>query len=92
MAAVFVATERGPPTASLEALADAFGLTPAEARVLARLGQGESIDAAAAAIGVARTTVKTHLARILSKTGTHRQADLVALVGRLATPTVGEDR
>jgi DNA-binding CsgD family transcriptional regulator len=38
------------------------------------------------ALGVADTTVKTHLGRLFEKTGTGRQADLVKLVAGFATP------
>ena len=41
---------------------------------------------AAEALGVEGTTVKTHLAHIFAKTGTHRQADLIALSTALALP------
>jgi DNA-binding CsgD family transcriptional regulator/PAS domain-containing protein len=86
MAAVFISSGAGRPAGELQGLADAFGMSPAETRVLGRLILGESIDAAARALGVARPTVKTHLARILAKTGTRRQGDLLALVHRVAVP------
>jgi DNA-binding CsgD family transcriptional regulator len=41
---------------------------------------------AAAALGIAETTAKTHLSRIFAKTGVSRQAELVALVHRLTPP------
>jgi DNA-binding CsgD family transcriptional regulator len=37
-------------------------------------------------MGVAETTIKTHLARIFTKTGTKRQADLVRLVAAFTPP------
>jgi DNA-binding CsgD family transcriptional regulator len=40
----------------------------------------------AAALGVAVTTVKTHLSRLYAKTGVARQADLVKLVAGFSTP------
>jgi DNA-binding CsgD family transcriptional regulator len=40
----------------------------------------------AAALGVAETTVKTHLSRLFEKTGAGRQADLVKLVAGFSTP------
>ena len=39
-------------------------------------------------LGVAETTVKTHLHRVFAKTGTSRQADLVRLVAGYASPLV----
>ena len=40
----------------------------------------------AEALGVAETTVKTHLGNLYGKTGTSRQADLVKLVAGFASP------
>lgn len=57
-----------------------YGLTPAEARVAARIAQGASVDEIAAALSVAVSTVRTHLHRVLEKTGTSRQAELVRLL------------
>ena len=87
VAAVFVATAGVTVPDVFTGVADAFGLTPAETRVLSRLTHGASIDEAAGALGISRPTVKTHIKRILSKTGARRQADLVALVRSLTPPT-----
>lgn len=70
-----------------EALAELYGLTLAESRVLEHVGQGETPQEAAERLGISLTTVKTHLQRIFAKTETTRQADLVRLVTR-ATPPV----
>lgn len=86
VAAVFVAADLRLPVGRLDAFAEAFGLTAAETRVLDRLIRGESIDEASAALNVARTTLKTHLSRILAKTGTRGRPALMALVHRLAPP------
>jgi DNA-binding CsgD family transcriptional regulator/PAS domain-containing protein len=88
VAAVFVASDLNLPFRRLDAVAEAFGLTPAETRVLDRLLHGDSIAEAAAAMNVAVTTVKTHRSRLLSKTGTRRQANLISLVHRLV-PALG---
>jgi DNA-binding CsgD family transcriptional regulator len=40
----------------------------------------------AAALGVADTTVRTHVSRLFEKTGATRQADLVKLVAGYAAP------
>ena len=68
-----------PQTAFLK---NRFGLTPAEARVVLRLLSGDSLRAAAKALGVQYETVRTHLMSIFQKTGTRRQAELVILVIR----------
>lgn len=91
VAAVFISSEASRAQVALEGVAETFSLTPAESRLLGRLAIGDSIDDAATALGVARPTVKTHLARILSKTGSRRQADLLALVHRLVPPTGAGD-
>jgi DNA-binding CsgD family transcriptional regulator/PAS domain-containing protein len=87
-AAVFVATEERAFAGNLEPVGEAFGLTAGELRLLDRLMMGEPLAEAAAALGIARTTAKTHLLRILAKTGTHRQTKLLDLVHRLV-PAVG---
>jgi DNA-binding CsgD family transcriptional regulator/PAS domain-containing protein len=85
-AAVFVTRENAEPPSSYAAIASSFGLTPAEARVLERVAQGQTPAEAAKALNIAEPTVKTHLARVFAKMGVSRQADLVALVARLIPP------
>lgn len=58
------------------------GLTGAETRVAERLLLGENTIQAARKLGVAPTTVRTHLQRILAKTDTHRQSEFACLVAR----------
>ncbi|MGE7469456.1 helix-turn-helix transcriptional regulator [Bosea sp. NPDC003192] len=58
------------------------GLTGAEARVAERLLLGENTIQVARKLGVAPTTVRTHLQRILAKTDTHRQSEFACLVAR----------
>lgn len=72
---------------SLAAAAAArYALTAAEARVLARVVAGDTVAEAADRLGVAATTVKTHLAAIFRKSSTSRRVELVrrtlALDGR----------
>jgi DNA-binding CsgD family transcriptional regulator len=64
----------------------AFGLTPAETRVLASLLAGQSLAEAAAGLGITRDTAKNHLNRIFRKTGVTRQADLIRLAVGLIPP------
>jgi DNA-binding CsgD family transcriptional regulator/PAS domain-containing protein len=85
-AAVFVTRVEQATPAKIDTVAATFGLTPAETRVLERLLRGMSLVAAAAALGIAETTAKTHLSRIFVKTGVSRQPDLIALVHRLMPP------
>lgn len=71
----------------VELLRELFGLTRMEAVVAAALGQGRSLEDVAANLDVSIGTVRTHLKRCLAKTGTHRQAQLVALLARVAQPS-----
>jgi DNA-binding CsgD family transcriptional regulator len=67
---------------SLEALQQAFGLTPAELRLTALLANGASLKQAAETLGVSYWTVVTQVKSCYQKTGTHRQAELVSLALR----------
>lgn len=71
----------GPVDQSLLRLA--FGLTPAEARLAARLGLGDSLRAVAEREGVTFETARTRLKSVFAKTQTKRQAELALLVARL---------
>jgi DNA-binding CsgD family transcriptional regulator len=88
-AALFVrkasATVSSPP----EAIGKAFKLTPTEIRVLQAIVEVGGVPDVAAALGVAESTIKTHLGRLFEKTGATRQADLVKLVAGFATPLAG---
>jgi len=70
-----------------DAVAAAFGLTPAETRVLASLFAGRTLAETAATLGIAATTAKTHLEHIFLKTGVTRQAELMRLWTGLISPT-----
>jgi DNA-binding CsgD family transcriptional regulator len=49
--------------------------------------QGMAPAEAAEALGISLPTARTHLARLLDKTGTSRQADLVRLAMSALAPT-----
>jgi DNA-binding CsgD family transcriptional regulator len=68
---------------SARLLGRAFKLTAAEARLASNLTAGDGIDAASARLAIGRETARTQLRAILAKTGTHRQAELTALLSRL---------
>lgn len=61
----------------------AFGLSPAEARLAARLGNGETLRMAADAEGVTFETSRSRLKAIFAKTGCSRQTELVLLLARM---------
>ncbi len=56
-----------------------YGLTRAEARVMAALTLGETVEQIAHAHGVRTSTVRAQVRSIFEKTGVHRQSDLVRL-------------
>lgn len=66
----------------------AYELTPAELRVLLSIIDVGGVPETAAALGIAETTVKTHLHRVFVKTGVSRQADLVKLAAAFSSPLV----
>jgi DNA-binding CsgD family transcriptional regulator len=72
-----------------EALAKRYKLTPTELRVLLAVVEVGGAPEVAQALGVADSTVKSHLKRVYEKTGVSRQADLVKLVAAFANPLVG---
>jgi DNA-binding CsgD family transcriptional regulator len=91
-AAVFVtpALENSPPPS--EALAALYDLTPTEARVMIEIASGKNRAATAIALGIADSTVKTHLARVFAKTGTSTQPELAKLVASLTPPIVAQGK
>ncbi len=64
-----------------------FRLTPSEARLAAGLAAGRTLEAVAAETGVSVLTVRAHLRAVFVKVGVNRQADLMALLERLAQTT-----
>jgi DNA-binding CsgD family transcriptional regulator len=78
------------PEPSHDILEQVFGLTKSEARVASRLMCGESLQTIAEASGVAVGTVRAQMKSIFAKTQTHRQAELVGLLMRVAM--ISEDR
>jgi DNA-binding CsgD family transcriptional regulator len=86
VAAIFITPATAQMPAPTEGLAALFDLTPAEARVFGQIAAGKTKTESAKALGIQDATVKTHLERIFAKTGTRRQAELVALNASLAPP------
>jgi DNA-binding CsgD family transcriptional regulator len=69
-----------------ELIARTFELTPAELRVLFAIVDVGGVPETADMLGIAESTVKTHLHRVFAKTGASRQADLVKLVAGYSSP------
>jgi DNA-binding CsgD family transcriptional regulator len=72
-----------------EIVARAYHLTPMELRVLLAIVEVGGVPETAVALGVAESTVKTHLGNLFAKTGAARQADLVKIFAGFATPLIG---
>lgn len=66
-----------------------YGLTPTESRLADLLLEGCDVSEAADRAGVTRETGRFHLKRIMAKTGTRRQTELVRLM--LSLPGVAQE-
>lgn len=69
-----------------ELFAKRFHISPAECRVLELLTEGMTLRETAAALGISEPTARTHLQKLLQKTGTSRQAALIRLAMTAFTP------
>jgi DNA-binding CsgD family transcriptional regulator len=72
------------PEPSHALLQQVFGLTKGEAHLANQLLCGKSLQEIAEVSGVSIGTVRSQAKAVLTKTDTHRQAELVALLTRLA--------
>ena len=86
VAALFIRKAALEASATPDVIGRMYKLTPAELRVLLAIVDVGGVPEVAAALGVASTTIKTHLNRLFEKTGVCRQADLVKLVAGFSTP------
>jgi DNA-binding CsgD family transcriptional regulator len=86
VAALFIAPAALPPRMPSDALAVLYDLTPSETRPFELITDGQTLDAIATTLGIARNTVRTHLQHLFEKTGCKRQADLVKLASSLRSP------
>jgi DNA-binding CsgD family transcriptional regulator/PAS domain-containing protein len=73
-------------TTPLASAASLYRFTAAEIQVLGQILQGRALADVADILGLARSTVKTHLEAIYRKTQTNRQAELVSRIMSLASP------
>jgi DNA-binding CsgD family transcriptional regulator/PAS domain-containing protein len=85
-AVFFVQRASMAPLLASDAITAAFRLTPSELRVLMAIVEIGGVPDIAAKLGIAETTVKTHLSRLFEKTGAGRQADLVKIAAGFAAP------
>jgi DNA-binding CsgD family transcriptional regulator/PAS domain-containing protein len=82
---VFADLEARPSVLAVD-LVRVFHLTAAEARLADRLLREESLEAAAESLDVSYSTARNQLRAVYQKTDTHSQAQLIALIARLAKP------
>ena len=85
-AALFIASANSPPQMPRDALTLIYDLTNAESRVFELIVEGKTQGEIARVLGVAASTVKTHLLHVFDKTGCNRQADLVKMAASLSMP------
>jgi DNA-binding CsgD family transcriptional regulator len=86
VAALFIRKSTIEVPSTPEVIARAYHLTPTELRVLLAIVEVGRVPEVAVALGVAESTVKTHLGHLFEKTGVTRQADLVKIVAGFSTP------
>jgi len=79
-ALVFLCDPSGKPAPRSASLRTLFGLTPAECRLVGLLHEGLELSAAAEKLSVTQETARFMMKRILQKTGTHRQSQLIRLL------------
>jgi DNA-binding CsgD family transcriptional regulator len=65
---------------STDALVEVYGLTRAQAEVARSLFNGQGVEETAAALGVSRNTVRTHLKHIFSRCDVKSQRELLHLL------------
>ena len=85
-AAVFVHKAALEAFSPPEVMAEIFKLTMTELRVLFAIVEVGGVPEVARVLGIAPSTVRTHLAHVYDKTGVARQADLVKLVAGFVSP------
>lgn len=77
---LYVSRDGTAPNPKPELIASLFGLTVSESRLVAAMVQGLNLDEAAAECGITKSTARTYLKNIFSKTGAARQAELIRMV------------
>jgi DNA-binding CsgD family transcriptional regulator len=80
VALVFVSDAADRPQSRGQALRALYALSPTESRVADLLLQGLEVKEVANAIGITLETARFHTKRVLAKTGTRRQAELMRLM------------
>jgi DNA-binding NarL/FixJ family response regulator/PAS domain-containing protein len=79
---VFVTDPAARPMGSAGLLQDLYGLTETEAKVASLLVCGKNVNTISDELSVTLNTTRTHVKRVLTKTNTRRQSELVGLLVR----------
>jgi DNA-binding CsgD family transcriptional regulator len=79
---VFVSDPAQTPQTLPSLLTSQFGLSPTEAQVAARLAAGDRIEDIAETRGVSQETVRVQVKRVLAKTDTRSQGQLIGFISR----------
>jgi DNA-binding CsgD family transcriptional regulator len=79
-ALVFVSDPSSSPRPRTALMRQLYGLTPAEGRVADLLLEGFDVREVAGRLGISLETCRFHVKRILVKTGTRRQSELMRLM------------
>jgi DNA-binding CsgD family transcriptional regulator len=85
-AIVFVKDPKASAPPSRGRLQALFGLTPAQAALAREILEGDGVQAAAARLGISRSTARTHLLEVFRRTGTSHQAELVRVILQHSLP------
>jgi DNA-binding CsgD family transcriptional regulator len=80
MAAIFITDPEVQPVTDQETLRSLYGLTEAEARMAAAMAQGKTAESIAEEFELSLHTARNRVKRILSKTKTNRQSELLRLL------------
>lgn len=81
-AVLLIDPERNPkPKATL--ISKLFGFTPAETKMAILLADGTCVEDAAAKLHITMNTARTHVKRMLDKSGLRRQTDLILLLNKI---------
>jgi DNA-binding CsgD family transcriptional regulator len=80
--AILVIASETPSATDPTLLKQVFSLTPADARVTTLLVGGLNFEEVSEALNISYETVRTHVRRVLAKTSTTRQGELISLVLR----------
>lgn len=88
-ACLFISDDEGSLYPEQKWLESLFGLTRTEARLASLLAGGATLEQATADMNIGMPTARTHLSRVLDKTGASRQAELVRIILRSPTLLLG---